>query len=140
MKLMFPAALMLTAAAAVAVVAQAAQPPSATPPSAMPPSSVPPSSRPMSQSGPGASPATKAFQAANEKMMHDMMAPMSGDADRDFVAGMLPHHQGAVDMARVELQYGKDPAMRRLAAAIVRSQQQEIAEMTAWQVRHAAPH
>ncbi len=82
------------------------------------------------------SPSTQAFKAANDKMMLGMGAPMTGDADRDFVAGMIPHHQGAVDMARVELKYGKDPEMRHLAAAIVASQDKEIAQMKAWQAKH----
>ena len=69
--------------------------------------------------------------------MMGMEGAPSGDADRDFVAMMLPHHQGAVDMARIELQYGKDPALRRLAAAIIKAQAVEIAEMQAWQLRHA---
>jgi uncharacterized protein (DUF305 family) len=62
--------------------------------------------------------------------------PMTGNADQDFVAGMLPHHAGAVGMAKVEIQYGKDPEMRRLARAIIAAQQKEIAEMRAWQARH----
>jgi len=84
-----------------------------------------------------ASPSSKAFKAADEKMMHGMMKPMSGDADRDFVAGMIPHHQGAVDMAKIELQYGKDAEMRRLATTIVNSQEKQIGQMEAWQARHA---
>jgi uncharacterized protein (DUF305 family) len=72
--------------------------------------------------------------------MHGMMVPMSGDPDRDFVAGMLPHHQGAVDMAKVELQYGKDPEMRQLATDIVGAQEKEIGQMKVWQAKHPATH
>jgi uncharacterized protein (DUF305 family) len=83
-----------------------------------------------------------AFKAASDKMMHKMMQGMStsmtGDADRDFVAGMIPHHQGAIDMAKVELQYGKDPIMRRVAQGIIKAQEKEIAEMHTWQAKHAA--
>lgn len=82
-------------------------------------------------------PADKAFAASNAAMMKDMDLKPSGDADRDFVAMMLPHHQGAVDMAKVELQYGKDPVLRKLAAAIVKAQDIEIAQMHGWQKQHA---
>ena len=56
-------------------------------------------------------------------------APMCGSPDRDFAAMMIPHHQGAIDMAKAELLYGKDPVMRRLAQEIVVTQQQEIVVM-----------
>jgi uncharacterized protein (DUF305 family) len=94
---------------------------------------------PTVSAGPAVSPSTKAFKAADDKMMRDMNRPMTGDADQDFVAGMLPHHQGAVDMAKVELQYGKDPEMRRLAQGIIAAQDKEIAQMQAWQKKHPKP-
>ena len=56
-------------------------------------------------------------------------APMTGDPDHDFAAMMIPHHQGAIDMAKVELLYGRDPALRRLAQEIIVTQGQEIAVM-----------
>ena len=89
--------------------------------------------------GASASPSTQAFKAADAKMMKDMDRPMTGNADQDFVAGMLPHHGGAVDMARVELQYGKDPELRRLARGIIAAQEKEIAFMKAWQKKHPMP-
>ena len=85
------------------------------------------------------SPSSKALKSANEAMMRDMDKPLTGNADTDFVAGMLPHHRGAVAMAQVELQYGKDPELRSLARAIIRAQQTEIAQMAAWQSRHPSP-
>lgn len=56
-------------------------------------------------------------------------APMTGDADHDFASMMIPHHQGAVDMAKVELLYGKDPVLRRLAQEIIVTQESEIQVM-----------
>ncbi len=74
------------------------------------------------------------MMSAMEKMSQTMAAvPMTGNADHDFVAMMIPHHQGAIDMARFELANGKDPAMRKLAEAIVSAQENEINEMQAWQ-------
>jgi uncharacterized protein (DUF305 family) len=82
------------------------------------------------------SPATQAYRDAMTKMHHDMDIPYTGDADRDFVAGMIPHHQGAIDMARIELRYGRDPALKKLAEDIVAAQEKEIAFMHAWQAKH----
>nr|WP_146691392.1 DUF305 domain-containing protein [Bradyrhizobium canariense] len=67
--------------------------------------------------------------AAMNKMMADMTIKPSGDVDRDFVAMMVPHHQGAVDMAKAELKYGHNEQLRRLAREIVAKQQQEIMVM-----------
>lgn len=84
-----------------------------------------------------APPSTKAYQDAMAKMDQGMAITYSGNADKDFVAGMMPHHQGAIDMARVELQYGKDPQLRKLAQDIIAAQQKEIAFMQGWQAKHA---
>jgi Domain of unknown function (DUF305) len=67
--------------------------------------------------------------AAMAKMMHDMSIKPTGDIDRDFVGMMVPHHQGAIDMAKAELRYGKNEQLRRLAQEIIVTQQQEIAAM-----------
>ena len=73
-----------------------------------------------------------AFAEANAKMHKDMMVEMTGNADVDFVRGMIPHHQGAIDMAKIELQYGKDAEIRKLAETVIKAQEAEIAEMNAW--------
>jgi uncharacterized protein (DUF305 family) len=68
-------------------------------------------------------------QAAMNKMMTDMTVKPTGDVDRDFVEMMVPHHQGAVDMAKAELKYGHNEQLRQMARDIVASQQHEITEM-----------
>ncbi len=86
-------------------------------------------------------PADKAFLGA----MHDMMMGMhrsmpTGDTDLDFVRMMLPHHQAAVDMAKAELQYGKDDMLKALAKDIVSAQEKEIAMMKAWEDKRTGAH
>ena len=75
----------------------------------------------------------KPFLDANEKAMDAMMAGMaihaSGDVDVDFAAMMIPHHQGAIEMARAELLYGTNQQLRRIAQEIIVDQDQEIAAM-----------
>jgi hypothetical protein len=75
----------------------------------------------------------KAFRELCDKamdaMMEGMAAPTTGDVDRDFVAMMVPHHQGAINMAVAELRYGKDENLKRIAQEIIVDQQQEIAAM-----------
>lgn len=90
------------------------------------------------QMDPADNPADKAFIAAMRDMMMGMHMNMpTGDTDADFVRMMLPHHQAAVDMAKAELQYGKDPDLKALAQDIVTAQNKEIAMMKAWEDKHA---
>ena len=74
-------------------------------------------------------PFLKENDAAMTKMMNDMAIKPRGDVDRDFVAMMSPHHQGAIDMAISELRYGKNEQLRRIAQEIIVDQMQEIAAM-----------
>ena len=77
-------------------------------------------------------PATVAYAAAMDKMMADMMVPYTGDVDVDFAVGMIPHHQAALDMAKIQLEFGTDPGMRELAEAIIAAQESEIATLKAF--------
>jgi uncharacterized protein (DUF305 family) len=78
-------------------------------------------------------PSTKAYLEAANKMHGPMMEGMKeSDPDGAFVKGMIPHHQGAIDMAKVLLQYGKDAETRKLANEIIQAQEREIGEMQAW--------
>ena len=92
---------------------------------------------------------TAKFVASTEKtfdqLMADAMSVMhrdmhnagySGEADHDFVKMMIPHHQGAIDMAKAVLLHGKDPQMRRLAQEIITDQQSEIQLMQLWLKQH----
>jgi uncharacterized protein (DUF305 family) len=86
----------------------------------------------------GNSTSTSAFQAADHSMMTGMSdVQYTGNADRDFVAHMIPHHQGAVAMAKVELKYGKDEKLRALARQIIASQNKEITFMKQWLATHS---
>lgn len=88
--------------------------------------------------GPGAqagnqSEATKAYSAAMDRMHAPMaQATQNPDPDVAFVKGMVPHHQGAIDMAKVVLQYGKDEQAKKWATDVIREQEREIGEMRAW--------
>jgi uncharacterized protein (DUF305 family) len=85
-----------------------------------------------------ADPASQAYAAANARMHKEMAIALTGNADADFVRGMIPHHQGAVDMAEIALKFGKDETVRKLATDIVAAQRTEIAQMQAWLAKNAS--
>ncbi|WP_134726855.1 CopM family metallochaperone [Paracoccus luteus] len=86
---------------------------------------------------PGTAASTAAYMAAMDKMHMGMAIAYTGNADVDFVRGMIPHHQGAIDMARIELEHGTDPELREMAQEIIAAQETEIATMQAWLAANA---
>jgi uncharacterized protein (DUF305 family) len=81
----------------------------------------------------------KVMNVSMQRMDREMLtAPMNGNVDHDFATMMIPHHQGAIEMAEAELSYGKDPAMRRLAQEILVDQQSEIDAMIRWLNKNTA--
>jgi uncharacterized protein (DUF305 family) len=76
----------------------------------------------------------KGMDAMHAEMMQGMMVD---DIDTAFVCGMIPHHQGAIDMAKAELEHGDDPWVKELAQKVIDAQTQEIAEMKAWLAKQA---
>lgn len=79
---------------------------------------------------------TRDFKAADMAMMKDMDVPYTGDPDVDFRTHMIPHHKGAVAMAKVALKYAKDPATKAMAQKIIDDQTTEISDMEAWLKQH----
>lgn len=90
-----------------------------------------------SPAAPAPANADEAFSQAMQKMHGAMMTEPTGDADVDFARGMIPHHQGAIDMARIQLEFGDDPELRRMAEEIISAQEAEIARLQDWLQRNA---
>lgn len=82
--------------------------------------------------GDAKSPSSKAYGEVMSTMMANIMVPYTGDADVNFARGMIPHHQAAIEMAKIQLEFGKDPELRKLAEAVIAAQEAEIAKMKAW--------
>ena len=77
-----------------------------------------------------------AMQRAMQRMQQGMDMPSSGNQDVDFARMMIPHHQGAIDMAKAEFADGKDPQLRQMAEEVIAAQEREIATLQAWLKQH----
>ena len=99
------------------------------------PAPIPGMAQPME---PGAADAasTKDFKEADMRMMTNMQVAYTGDPEVDFRTHMIPHHQGAIEMAKIVLKYAKDPVTKKLATTIVADQQREIGDMQRWLKAH----
>ena len=90
----------------------------------------------LPQCSPLYSQGTCELMAANTQMHQNMNIEWTGDVDTDFMRGMIPHHQGAVDMAKIVLEHGKDPQVRALAQKVIAAQNEEIEQMNTWLRAH----
>jgi uncharacterized protein (DUF305 family) len=75
---------------------------------------------------------SQGYMDAMKKMQADMPKDQTGDSDVDFARNMIPHHQGAIDMAKVEVASGKDPMLKKMARKMIKDQEAEIAELQGW--------
>ena len=80
---------------------------------------------------------TLALQAVNQRMHRETMFEYSGNVDADFTRNMIAHHQGAIDMAKIVIAFGKDPRIRQLAENVIKQQEGEVATMKAWLAENA---
>jgi uncharacterized protein (DUF305 family) len=90
----------------------------------------------MGQGAGPSDPVSQAYRQATMRMHRGMNVALTGDADVDFAHVMIPHHEGAIEMARIALQQGKDPEIRQLAQAVIDAQQKEIQTLRDWLARH----
>ena len=90
----------------------------------------------MMNPAPNDSASTKDFKQAHMDMMKNMNMEFSGDADVDFARSMIPHHQGAINMAKIELKYGKDPELRQMAEKMIKDQEKEQKDLQAFLQKH----
>ena len=84
-----------------------------------------------------AGPSSQAYHGIMMRMHDDMAVTYTGNADVDFVNGMIPHHQAAVDMAKTALAFGKDPEIKKLAEDVIKAQEAEITQMKSWLDKNA---